>query len=81
MTRDATTLLADALKLPERERGDLAARLIDSLDPAADDEIETAWDAEIGARIEELRTGHAQPAPWPEARRLILGDVDESGPA
>jgi uncharacterized protein (DUF433 family) len=28
MTRDATTLLKDALQLPERERSELAARLL-----------------------------------------------------
>jgi putative addiction module component (TIGR02574 family) len=81
MTRDVTDLLADALRLSETERGELVARLIESLDPTSSSDVESSWDAEIRERLEDLRTGRVQPIPWPEARRLILDDADESGPA
>jgi putative addiction module component (TIGR02574 family) len=81
MTRNVTDLLADALRLSETERGELAARLIDSLDPTSNEDVEAAWDAEIRERLEDLQTGRVQPIPWSEARRLILDDADESGPA
>ena len=74
MSSNATQLLAEALRLPESERGDLAARLIESLDPAVDDDAPAAWSAEIQQRIEELRTGQVKAVPWPEARQMILDD-------
>jgi putative addiction module component (TIGR02574 family) len=77
MTDKAAKLLAEALHLSESERGELAARLIDSLDPTAEADVEAAWAAEIQQRIEELDTGQARPVPWPEARRAILEDSDE----
>jgi putative addiction module component (TIGR02574 family) len=70
-------LLEQAMRLPDQERGGLAARLIDSLDPATgDDEVEMAWDGEIQGRLADLDAGRVQPVPWPEARRLIT----EEGP-
>ena len=81
MSIDAMQLLQDALKLSEGDRADLAAKLIDSLDPSQDDDVEAAWDKEIQLRVEELRTGQVRGIPWPEARRLILEDGDESGPS
>lgn len=78
MTQQAAQLLQEALRLPEGERGELAARLIDSLDPSAEEQVEAAWSAEIQKRLEELQTGQVQPIPWTEARRLILEDTDES---
>lgn len=77
MTQGAAQLLQEALRLPENERGDLAAKLIESLDPTADGDVETAWSAEIQQRLQELQTGQVQPIPWPEARRLIMEDSDE----
>jgi putative addiction module component (TIGR02574 family) len=77
MTEHAKQLLAEALRLPENDRGDLAARLIESLDPVNDEEIEAAWGAEIQKRLEELRTGQVQSMSWAEARRKILEDTDD----
>jgi putative addiction module component (TIGR02574 family) len=64
--------------LPPNKRGELAARLIESLDQTMDD-IEAAWSAEIQQRLEELQTGQVQPTPWSKARRQILEDPEESG--
>ena len=71
MTQPASELLAEALHLSPSERGELAARLIESLDPTVDEDIEAAWSAEIQKRLEELQTGQVQPIPWSEARRRI----------
>ena len=79
MTQVATELLAEALRLPPSERGELAARLIESLDPTADNGIEAAWSAEIEQRLAELQTGQVQPVPWSEARRQILDDTEKTG--
>ncbi len=76
MTSNAIKLLEHALGLPENDRADLAARLIDSLDQHRDDDAPLAWDAEIARRIADMDSGSAKPIPWPEARRMILGMSD-----
>lgn len=78
MTRAAGRLLDEALRLSESERAELAARLIESLDPADDVDADSAWGEEIRRRLDELDRGQVRAVPWPEARRLIEDDVDES---
>jgi putative addiction module component (TIGR02574 family) len=60
-----------ALKLPGPERAALAARLIDSLDPAFDTDAETAWAREIERRINEVDQGKTKMLSWEVARRMI----------
>ncbi|MGD9582874.1 MAG: addiction module protein [Lysobacterales bacterium] len=65
----ATTLAeveAQALQLTPRERGELAHRLIVSLDGPAEDTPEAiaqAWDEEIARRVAELDAGTAELIP------------------
>ncbi len=77
----ATHKLYDrALQLPDSERAELAAWLIESLDPAVDDGVDAAWDDELKRRIKDLDDGTVATIPWPEARRMILGLSDGSSP-
>ena len=76
MNTTAKQLYDNALHLPDWERAELAAWLIESLDPDVDREGDEAWDAEIKRRIDELDSGRVTAAPWPEARRMILGLSD-----
>ncbi len=76
MNTTTQKLYADALQLPDTERAELAAWLIESLDTDADHDIDAAWDAEIKQRIEQLDNGTVTAVPWPEARRMILGLSD-----
>lgn len=76
MTQNAAKLLAEALCLSEKERGELAVRLIESLDSLVEEDAETAWSAEIQNRLGELQAGQIQPIPRPEARRMIAEDTD-----
>ena len=55
-------LLDQALKLPEEERGELATRLLRSLEPDDGDEPdaqewEAMWSSELDHRIREIRDG------------------------
>ncbi|MEW6235796.1 MAG: addiction module protein [Candidatus Omnitrophota bacterium] len=52
-----------ALTLPPDERAQLAHELIASLDDAVDEEAETAWEAEIGKRVQEIKRGKAKGRP------------------
>ena len=76
MNTTAKQLYDNALALPDSERAELAAWLINSLDTEVDDDVNAAWDDEIKRRIEELDSGEVTAVPWPEARRMILGLSD-----
>lgn len=71
-------LLDQALQLSEAERGKLAARLLQSLDPDDGDELspeqwEEAWSAELDQRVREIRTGAVELIDGDE----MLGKLDE----
>lgn len=77
MARPAERLLDQALRLPERDRAALAARLIQSLDKHEDPDAMAAWGREIARRLGELGRGDAVTVPWSAARRMIHGEFDE----
>jgi putative addiction module component (TIGR02574 family) len=81
MTQQTKHVLAEALGLPETERGDLAAKLIESLDAAAETDPEASWSAEIQQRLAQLDSGQVQPIAWPDARRMIMDDTDAADAA
>lgn len=58
-------LLEQALQLPEKERGELAGRLLRSLEPVEDEELapdawQTAWSEVLDGRMREIRDGKVQ---------------------
>jgi putative addiction module component (TIGR02574 family) len=65
----APKLLAEALALPEAEREELAAQLLDSLEPPPG--ISIADEAEIRRRAAEALSG-APGVAWSELRRSLL---------
>jgi putative addiction module component (TIGR02574 family) len=77
MTSKTKKLLDEALQLSPSEREALAGRIFDSLE-ATDPDAEQSWQAEIEKRITELDLGVVKPIPWPEARRMIFEDADDS---
>src|ERR1700730_6353198 len=56
MSTNLDQLTADAMKLPLRDRVQLAQRLVSTLD----DDAEALWFAEAERRLEELRSGKVQ---------------------
>lgn len=76
MSPDVRKLLEEALELPERSRADLAAALLESLEPEADEGVETAWAEEIARRLRDVESGAVKPIPWEEARKLIFETRD-----
>ena len=75
MTRAAEKLLAEALTLDTRERADLAAKLLASLDGEPDDEVEAAWAAEVERRIQDIEAGRAELLPWEDVERRIEKEI------
>ena len=74
MTPRAEAVLAEALRLTDDERGQIADRLLDTLAGPADPDVQQAWADEIARRLAEVRAGTADTVPWEEARRQIFGD-------
>lgn len=64
VTKATSKVLEDALKLEARERAELASELIASLEPADDEDVEAAWEAEIQARVALARSGEDPGRPW-----------------
>ncbi|HLG14077.1 MAG TPA: addiction module protein [Blastocatellia bacterium] len=53
-------IIADAMKLPLRDRVRLAQELASSLDDEIETGVDALWFAEAERRLEELRSGKAQ---------------------
>ena len=70
---------AQALQLPLQERGRLADRLVQSLDPEPDDtpeNIAKAWDVEIARRIEEMDAGRTESIPYEQVRAELRAMIE-----
>jgi putative addiction module component (TIGR02574 family) len=53
-------LFEQALRLPEKERAELAHRLLESLEPeSVDEDYDSAWAQEIERRVAEIKDGTA----------------------
>jgi putative addiction module component (TIGR02574 family) len=77
-------LLAQALQLPDDERGKLAARLLGSLEPEAEElspqEWEEAWSAEVDHRLREVRDGSVDTVDGADARARVRAALDALRP-
>jgi putative addiction module component (TIGR02574 family) len=59
MGSDPTAIESDAIRLPHRERARLALRLIESLDPGKDEDVDELWLAEAERRLRQYDEGKA----------------------
>lgn len=75
MTKPMAAVLADALRLDDEARAELAAELVASLDGPADVNAEDVWDAEIERRIAAIEAGTIPLEPWDNVRRRIEKDI------
>jgi hypothetical protein len=78
VTRQASKLLQDALKLGTAERAELASELIASLDAEIDEDAEIAWATEIEERAARARSGEDPGKPWPEVRDRLERNLKSS---
>lgn len=75
MTLEVSRLLEQALSLSVEEREALAESLISNLDGKVDEEVQAAWEAEIGKRIADLDSGEAKTTTWAEVRKRNLAKL------
>jgi hypothetical protein len=73
----SSEVLANALKLPDKERADIAHQLLLSLEPEdfGDDEVASAWQQEIAVRLQKIASGNFQTHDWREAIQEIRQDL------
>ena len=60
MSSNLDQLTADAMKLPLRDRVQLAQRLVSTLEDEIETDTEALWFAEAERRLEELRSGKVE---------------------
>ncbi|MEI6667175.1 MAG: addiction module protein [Acidobacteriota bacterium] len=75
MTHAIAAVLADALRLDDDARAELAAELLASLDGPADGDADAQWAAEIERRVASIEAGTVVLEPWDDVRRRIERDV------
>ncbi len=76
MSSDVQDILSTALRLPEKDRAELAASLIESLDQPFDRDAQAAWAAEIQQRVSDMDNGSVRAVRWEDARRIIGGPAE-----
>lgn len=75
MTKAARAVLADALRLREEERAELAAEVLASLDGPTDPDAEAAWENEIRRRIDAIDAGTMELEPWDAVKQRIENEI------
>ena len=79
MSAVADRFLNELLQLSPADRGEVAARLLDSLDGIDDPDDDAAWEAEILSRVDDAVSGREKGIPWEEARKQIFSDDNAEG--
>jgi putative addiction module component (TIGR02574 family) len=72
---DTKKVLTAALELPEHERAEIAARLLESLDDHDGQGVDEAWAREIERRCVALDSGEVVTSDWREFRARMEWDV------
>jgi putative addiction module component (TIGR02574 family) len=66
-------ILSEALRLSESQCAELAAALLNSLDPQFDQDSQAAWDDEISRRLAQIDDGEVKLLSYEEASPRLLG--------
>ena len=77
MSTQLQSVLDAALRLPEAERGELATRLMDTLNHASVEADESGWTEELLRRIDDVRSGRETTVPW-DAVRQKMADMNNA---
>ena len=65
------TVATEAMQLPKDQRLTLAHRLLSSVEPVPNPQVEAAWDAEIRERIRRYDAGETRTIPAKEVFREL----------
>lgn len=77
MTKRAEAVLKEALSLGESERAEIAGRLLESIEPPAEADVERAWREEVRRRVAQIDAGEARLIPWDEVREQLFARLND----
>jgi putative addiction module component (TIGR02574 family) len=75
MSTQFDRVVADAMKLPVRDRVRLAQQLVSTIDDQSESEVEELWFQQAERRLEELRSGKVEGIDADEAFRMAREDL------
>ena len=78
MTTKADAVLREALALPDKDRADVAARILASLDAPSDEDplsVRTAWSEELDRRARRALSGQDIGEDWATVRRRLADEL------
>jgi len=75
MMRDTEQLLAEVLNLPEPDRAEVAARILESFEDAQDADVDEAWARELERRAAAVDSGEVVTSDWNVLRWRIERDI------
>ena len=68
MAKLAEDIIKAAVKLPQKDRVRVVERLLNTLEPEAEQDVDAAWAAEIERRSREVKQGTVRLLPWTAVR-------------
>ncbi len=72
MNKQSEALLTLALELSEAARAELAAAILESLEPPEDADLQAEWRAEVRRRVAGLDSGDVETVPWEDVREELF---------
>ncbi|HXH95046.1 MAG TPA: addiction module protein [Thermoanaerobaculia bacterium] len=73
--KDTAALLDQVLSLPENDRAEMATRILESLDPEVQRDVDEAWAVEIERRCAAVDAGTLATSDWKDVRARIERDI------
>ncbi len=64
----------EVFQLSTEKRADLARKIIESLEPEKDHDVEIAWQQEVSRRIEQIDQDEVTLIPYEEVKKQIRGN-------
>lgn len=64
------------MALSASERAEVAALLLESLDPGCDSDVDNAWRLEVERRMKDLDSGAVEAISWAEAKERLFQGLD-----
>ena len=79
MPSKANEVLEQALRLPPKQRAQVARKIISSLEPESDADVEIAWQKEVARRLAEVKSGGVKLVPWETVLRRARAKARAAG--
>jgi putative addiction module component (TIGR02574 family) len=73
--RDKEQILAEVLDLPEQDRAEVAARILESLEDIHDHGVDEAWARELERRSAAVDSGEVVTSDWNVLRQRIEREI------